>query len=313
MYKFSCSGKAIARGDDMKRPNKILEKKYITSLVIAAFLILSVLTAYNIRFGDHERGQAETEVEETIGRSGDAVRAGEDTGKEDAAYPEDEGQREPAAGENDVNGGSGQDDNGGTGLAGETDGSDEKEEQQETEEGQRADKENETEEERETDEEKEDGEGQRADREDASAWRESFDYDGSEEMLWPVMGNVILPYSMDTTVYYTTLDQYACNDGMLIGAKKGQEVVAAADGRIVNMYDSDRYGTVVTVRIGKKYELTYGQVEHVRGSVGDTVEKGEVLATVAEPTRTFTLEGPHLFFKMTLDGESVNPAEYLEK
>ena len=291
MNNFPYSGKAIARGDDMKKPNKILEKKYITSLVIAAFLILSVLTAYNIRFGNQEKSQAETEVEETIGRNSDAVRSGEASGedegmdahgkKEEASYRETD-ESQSTGGEKEAGG------------------------------SQSADEERGTDESRSADEERGTDGKQNADEEDASAWRESFNYDGREELLWPVMGNVILPYSMDTTVYFTTLDQYACNDGMLIGAKKGQEVVAAADGRIVNMYDSDRYGTVVTVRIGREYELTYGQLEDVRLSVGDEVEKGEVLASVADPARTFTLEGPHLYFKMTYKGEPVNPAEYLE-
>ena len=58
----------------MKRPNKLLNKKYLSSLVIAAFLILSVLTAYNIRFGEEK---AETEVEETIGDNEDVISSGE--------------------------------------------------------------------------------------------------------------------------------------------------------------------------------------------------------------------------------------------
>ena len=194
MYKFSSAGKAIARGDDMKKPNKLLNKKYISSLVIAAFLILSVLTAYNIQFGNNRQEEKDT----------------------------------------------------------------------------------------------------------------------SGKMPWPVMGNVILPYSMDTTVYYTTLDQYACNDGILIGAKKGEDVIATADGRIVNIAKSDRYGTTVTMVIGEYYEVSYSQVENVNYEIGDEVKEGDVIATVAEPTRSFTLEGPHLFFKMTYKGETVNPTDYLE-
>ena len=299
----------------MKKPNKILEKKYITSLVIAAFLILSVLTAYNIRFGNQEKSQAETEVEETIGRNSDAVRSGEASGedegmdahgkKEESSYGETNESR--SADEE-----RGTDGSRSAGEERETDESQSAGGEKEAGGSQSADEERGTDESRSADEERGTDGKQNADEEDASAWRESFNYDGREELLWPVMGNVILPYSMDTTVYFTTLDQYACNDGMLIGAKKGQEVVAAADGRIVNVYDSDRYGTVVTVRIGKEYELTYGQLEDVRLSVGDEVEKGEVLASVADPARTFTLEGPHLYFKMTYKGEPVNPAEYLE-
>ncbi|MFQ9749559.1 MAG: hypothetical protein ACLRYY_12210 [Anaerobutyricum soehngenii] len=43
----------------MKRPNNLFQKKYISSLVIAAFLILSVLTAYNIKIGNADGGKSD--------------------------------------------------------------------------------------------------------------------------------------------------------------------------------------------------------------------------------------------------------------
>ena len=61
----------------MKRPNKLLNKKYISSLVIAAFLILSVLTAYNIQFGNNRQEKKDTDVTETIGNNDDVISSGE--------------------------------------------------------------------------------------------------------------------------------------------------------------------------------------------------------------------------------------------
>ena len=51
----------------MKRPNNSFQKKYISSLVIAAFLILSVLTAYNIKIGnaDGRKSDNKTKTENT--------------------------------------------------------------------------------------------------------------------------------------------------------------------------------------------------------------------------------------------------------
>lgn len=290
MYKFSSAGKAIARGDDMKKPNKFLNKKSISSLVIAAFLILSVLTAYNIRFGNNGPETAETEVEETIGNNDDVISSG-DARMED----EQEGVRDRnVSGENNEK--NNEDD---AESVGET-------EEDESENRSGRDAADQEDEGRSSDDTSEEEEEQNAD-------LSHFSYDGNTKMPWPVVGNVILPYSMDTTVYYTTLDQYACNDGILIGAKKGQEVTAVADGRIVNIAESDRYGTTVTMVIGKYYEVSYSQVENVNFKIGDEVEEGDVIATVAEPTRSFTLEGPHLFFKMTYKGEPVNPTDYLEE
>lgn len=295
----------------MKRPNKLLNKKYLSSLVIAAFLILSVLTAYNIRFGEEK---AETEVEETIGDNEDVISSGE------ARI----GSREQSDGADDADeAGSGRNEEDGADDADRTEsGRDEKDDADEPGSGRKeADDTDDAEGTGSRRDETNDADETAGDRgltndtseeDDSRTSQTHFAYDGKHRLPWPVMGNVILPYSMDTTVYYTTLDQYACNDGLLIGARKGEEVTAVADGRIVNVAQSDRYGTMVTLLIGDNYEVFYGQMENVKHEIGDEVKEGDVLGLVAEPTRSFVLEGPHLYFKMTYQGEPVNPVDYLE-
>ena len=298
----------------MKRPNKLLNKKYLSSLVIAAFLILSVLTAYNIRFGEEK---AETEVEETIGNNEDVISSGEARiGSREQSDGADDAD-ESGSGRNEEDGAddadrteSGRDEEDGADDADETgSGCKEADDTDDAEgTGSRRDETNDADE----------TAGDRgltndtSEEDDSRTSQTHFAYDGKQRLSWPVMGNVILPYSMDTTVYYTTLDQYACNDGLLIGARKGEEVTAVADGRIVNVAQSDRYGTMVTLLIGDNYEVFYGQMGNVKHEIGDEVKEGDVLGLVAEPTRSFVLEGPHLYFKMTYQGEPVNPVNYLE-
>ena len=301
----------------MKRPNKLLNKKYLSSLVIVAFLILSVLTAYNIRFGEEK---AETEVEETIGNNEDVISSGEARiGSREQSDGADNAD-EAGSGRNEEDGAddadrteSGRDEEDGADDADESGSG--REEADDTDEaegtGSGRDEEDGADEADET-------AGDRgltndtSEKDDSRTSQTHFAYDGKHRLPWPVMGNVILPYSMDTTVYYTTLDQYACNDGLLIGARKGEEVTAVADGRIVNVAQSDRYGTMVTLLIGDNYEVFYGQMGNVKHEIGDEVKEGDVLGLVEEPTRSFVLEGPHLYFKMTYQGEPVNPVDYLE-
>lgn len=301
----------------MKRPNKLLNKKYLSSLVIAAFLILSVLTAYNIRFGEEK---AETEVEETIGNNEDVISSGE------ARI----GSREQSDGADDADeAGSGRNEEDGTDDADRTesgrdeeDGADDADEsgsgREEADDTDDAEGTGSGRDEEDGADDADETAGDRgltndtSEKDDSRTSQTHFAYDGKQRLPWPVMGNVILPYSMDTTVYYTTLDQYACNDGLLIGARKGEEVTAVADGRIVNVAQSDRYGTMVTLLIGDNYEVFYGQMGNVKHEIGDEVKEGDVLGLVEEPTRSFVLEGPHLYFKMTYQGEPVNPVDYLE-
>lgn len=301
----------------MKRPNKLLNKKYLSSLVIAAFLILSVLTAYNIRFGEEK---AETEVEETIGNNEDVISSGEARiGSREQSDGADDAD-EAGSGRNEEDGAddadrteSGRDEEDGADDADESGSGREEADDTDDAEGTGSGRDEED-----GADDADETAGDRgltndtSEKDDSRTSQTHFAYDGKHRLPWPVMGNVILPYSMDTTVYYTTLDQYACNDGLLIGARKGEEVTAVADGRIVNVAQSDRYGTMVTLLIGDNYEVFYGQMGNVKHEIGDEVKEGDVLGLVAEPTRSFVLEGPHLYFKMTYQGEPVNPVDYLE-
>ena len=42
----------------------------------------------------------------------------------------------------------------------------------------------------------------------ATGGEETLSYDPKESISWPLTGNVIIPYSMDTTVYFETLKEY---------------------------------------------------------------------------------------------------------
>ena len=48
-----------------------------------------------------------------------------------------------------------------------------------------------------------------------------------------VKGDVLLPFSMDKTVYFPTLDQYQYNRGMVIRAHEGDAVCSVTEGRII--------------------------------------------------------------------------------
>ena len=44
-------------------------------------------------------------------------------------------------------------------------------------------------------------------------------FDPEDGMLWPMEGNVILNYSMDSTIYFATLDQYKYNPAVIIAGR----------------------------------------------------------------------------------------------
>jgi len=132
-----------------------------------------------------------------------------------------------------------------------------------------------------------------------------------ETMMWPVSGDVILNYSMDKTVYFSTLDQYKYNPAIFISGQVGDNVSAAARGIVKEIGTDEEIGQYVRMELGDGYEAVYGELENVSVAQGDLVSKGQVIGTIANPTKYYTLEGANLYFAVEKDGTSVNPMEYL--
>lgn len=139
-------------------------------------------------------------------------------------------------------------------------------------------------------------------------------YDGKTKLEWPVVGNVILPYSMNTTVYFQTLDQYKVNPAMLVQATEGADVSNIYEGKVESVKKDPKIGTTVVVDLGNKFKVIYAQLnpESIKVKKGDVIDKGFVIGKVIAPTDFFIKEGAHLYFAMTKDNKPVNPMDYLK-
>ena len=139
-----------------------------------------------------------------------------------------------------------------------------------------------------------------------------LNFTSDKTLTWPLAGDVILPYSMETTVYYKTLDQYRTNPGMLIAAGSGSTVKNAYLGKVVKVTSDNTYGNLVTIYIGNDYSLVYGQIDTIYVKEGDFVKAGESIGTIGKPTDSFEDEGSHLFFQMLKGDTPVDPMEFME-
>ena len=133
-----------------------------------------------------------------------------------------------------------------------------------------------------------------------------------DQLVWPVTGNVIIPYSMDKTVYFPTLDQYKYNPAMVISAAEGATISSVASGTVVSVFYDEEIGNAVTVEIGNGYEVTYGQLKEIAVSKGSYLEKGSVIGYVAAPTKYYSMEGTNAYFALTLNGEPADPLGQLQ-
>ena len=136
---------------------------------------------------------------------------------------------------------------------------------------------------------------------------ETLNFNESDGLLRPVSGEVLIPFSMEGSVYFSTLDQFKYNPALMIAAEKGSAVVASARGQVVDIFQNEEIGHAVTMELGNGYRITYGQLENINVALGSYVESGETIATVAAPTKYYTVEGSNLYVKVTANGNPVNP------
>ena len=139
----------------------------------------------------------------------------------------------------------------------------------------------------------------------------TLDFHEEDGLIWPIVGDVLINYSMDKTIYFPTLQQYKYNPAIVIAATQGASISAAANGRVTSVGYDPVIGNMIVMDLGNGYELTYGQLENITVSEGSYVSVGDGIGTVASPTKYYSLEGTNVYFKLTKDGAPVNPMSQL--
>ncbi len=136
---------------------------------------------------------------------------------------------------------------------------------------------------------------------------ETLHFAESDGLLRPVSGEVLIPFSMDGSVYFSTLDQFKYNDAVVIASEEGSAVVACAEGTVIDIFENEEIGHAITMDLGDNYRITYGQLEGINVTLGSHVSEGETIAVVAAPTKYFAVEGSNLYLKLTANENPVNP------
>lgn len=142
--------------------------------------------------------------------------------------------------------------------------------------------------------------------------KEELSFSEEDQLLWPVVGNVLINYSMDKPVYFSTLKQYKLSPAIIIQAKTGQNITASARGRVTGIKKTEELGNLVTMDLGSGYEICYGQLDNIQVKEGDMVEKGDYIGDVAKTTKYYSLEGDNVYFALKKNGEPVNPMTKLQ-
>jgi len=130
--------------------------------------------------------------------------------------------------------------------------------------------------------------------------------DQNQGLTWPIHGDILLTYSMDKPIYFSTLGQYKCNPSLVIAGKVGETVKSTCDCKITKVERNAETGLTITA-ISGNYTYIYGQLDNPKVAKGDTVKEGTVIATLAKPTKYYKKEGCNLYFQIKDNKDSVNP------
>ena len=132
-------------------------------------------------------------------------------------------------------------------------------------------------------------------------------FSSDQGLVRPVSGDVLIPYSMDRTVYFTTLDQYKYNPATVYSVEEGTQVIACAEGRVASVFSNEEIGQAVTLDLGNGYQVVYGQLQSLNVTEGEYVSPGQIIGSVAAPTIYYSLEGSNLYFLLEQDGAALDP------
>lgn len=96
--------------------------------------------------------------------------------------------------------------------------------------------------------------------------------------------------------------------GIDLAVDCGTPVFAAASGEILVAEYVNGYGNCVDILHENRKMTRYGHLDAILVSVGDKVEQGQV---IAKSGNTGNSTGPHLHFEIRVDGEAVDPLDYI--
>ena len=131
------------------------------------------------------------------------------------------------------------------------------------------------------------------------------------EFYAPVSGKVIEEYLGDDLVYSEALRDWRTHKGVDFAAEMGEDVKTSAPGVVERVFDSG-LGRCVIIDHRNGFSTMYANLEEdTLVKEGDEVKAGDVIGKVGNTALGDITDLPHVHFEMMKEGNSVNPAEFL--
>lgn len=146
------------------------------------------------------------------------------------------------------------------------------------------------------------------DQEEEDGYIQVGNFEDDAVFSWPVDGDIVMEYAADTAIYDPTLEQFRTNNSISISAAEGAQVTASGNGIIEQVGYNPEDGNFVVINHNNGWQTTYSQLsDDLMVKKGEKVNVGQVLGTVAQPTKYGVALGNHIDFEVSRNGESINP------
>ena len=132
--------------------------------------------------------------------------------------------------------------------------------------------------------------------------------------VMPVDGGVLTGASLTVPVYSMTMNDHRTHTGVDIAAAAGSPVVSCADGVVTGVFEDPMMGVTVEIEHGGDVTSVYQNLSLELApeiTVGSTVSAGDVIGAVGNTALIECEEEDHLHFELKVNGELVDPAEYI--
>lgn len=130
----------------------------------------------------------------------------------------------------------------------------------------------------------------------------------------PVSGVVTKEFSDSVPVFSETMNDYRVHLGVDVSGASGEAVKASADGTVGAIWEDPLMGTCMTIVHDGGFVTTYkGLSELIPEGIaqGVAVSAGQPVAAIGESALIEIAEEPHVHLEMTLNGEQVDPCQYI--
>lgn len=118
----------------------------------------------------------------------------------------------------------------------------------------------------------------------------------------PVSGQISKPFGW----IVGTGESRSFHDGIIITAAEGTPIKAAMAGTVMRLANEEEKGRVLEISSKDGRIFTYGHCQEILVNLNDQVSIGQVIAKVG---KTGKASSPQLYFRITKEGEPVDPAE----